>query len=499
MSQAIAIATEKRKKPNTKAAAAKKKETKKKPVEEEKKEKEVIDLSQSDEEEETKVKGQVIKNLVLEAFRAKLQDAAKHVDMAEDMLRTLRKVKPAVCKRRLEWEEQVKPVDLSDPDSELLIPQMHLQLLKQRFEFRDGHSWIEVMVLVDPVHWALRIVSKGDDDSKYRGEALLGLEKEGPTSIALEVVVDTALKDIFEDIYSDNEDSSDEDEEDDEEKEEEEEEEEEEEPVANKKKPRVKAEPAALAQVNAGPTTQANDKDDEPMPQADGEDSQVNGSDKKKKQARIPDEFQVKLAEILHRGLFRRNDYSKLVYELISWTGDREAFKELLAAPEHVDEDSNRLNYERTRVWAQVTRGKKFSTDQDLLEMVRQFNLACVELQNQRLDCIKEVKTMCYQANGLKLPSNDVWWRRVLNRSLAQSMMNLENMRNCTMLGLGHKSSWADVRKAAEDLLADGQAMPLGTDASIVFDAEAELKPVQEAWTRVSARIKADGYAENVL
>lgn len=487
MSQATATATtEKRKKPNTKAAATKKKEkeTKKKPVEEEKKEKEVIDLSQSDEEEETEteVKGQVIKNLVLEAFRAKLQDAAKHVDMAEEMLRTLRKVKPAVCKRRLEWEEQVKPVDLSDPDSELLIPQVQLQLLKQRFEFRDGHSWIEVMVLVDPVHRALRIVSKGDDDSKYRGEALLGLEKEGPTSIALDVVVDTAMKDIFEDIYSDNEDTSDDEEDDDDD------EEEEEEPVANKKKPRVKAEPAASIQIN-----------DEPMPQADGEDSQVNGSDKKKKQTRIPDEFQVKLAEILHRGLFRRNDYSKLVYELISWTADREAFKELLAAPDHADEDSNRLSYERTRVWARVTQGKKISTDQDLLEMVRRFNLACVELQNQRLDCIKEIKTMCYQVEGLKLPSNDVWWRRVLNRSLAQSMMNLENMRNCTMLGLGHKSSWADVRKAAEDLLADGQAMPLGTDASIVFDAEAELKPVQEAWTRVSARIKADGYAENVL
>lgn len=484
MSQAIAIATEKRKKPNTKAAATKKKEkeTKKKPVEEEKKEKEVIDLSQSDEEEETNVKGQVIKNLVLEAFRAKLQDAAKHVDMAEEMLRTLRKVKPTVCKRRLEWEEQVKPVDLSDPDDELLIPQMQLQLLKQRFEFRDGYSWIEVMVLVDPVHWALRIVSIGDDDSKYRGEALLALEKEGPTSIALEVVVDTAMKDIFEDIYSDNEDTSDDEEDDDDD------EEEEEEPVANKKKPRVKAEPAASAQAD----DHDDDDDDEPMPQ-------VNGSDEKKKQARIPDEFQVKLAEILHRGLFRRNDYSKLVYELISWTGDREAFKELLAAPKYADEDSNQLSYERTRVWAQVTRGKKISTDQDLLEMVRRFNLACVELQNQRLECIKEVKAMCYQAEGLKLPSNDVWWRRVLNRSLAQSMMNLENMRNCTMLGLGHKSSWADVRKAAEDLLADGQAMPLGTDASIVFDAEAELKPVQEAWTRVSARIKADGYAENVL
>lgn len=484
MSQAIAIATEKRKKPNTKAAATKKKEkeTKKKPVEEEKKEKEVIDLSQSDEEEETNVKGQVIKNLVLEAFRAKLQDAAKHVDMAEEMLRTLRKVKPTVCKRRLEWEEQVKPVDLSDPDGELLIPQMQLQLLKQRFEFRDGYSWIDVMVLVDPVHWALRIVSIGDDDSKYRGEALLALEKEGPTSIALEVVVDTAMKDIFEDIYSDNEDTSDDEEDDDDD------EEEEEEPVANKKKPRVKAEPAASAQAD----DHDDDDDDEPMPQ-------VNGSDEKKKQARIPDEFQVKLAEILHRGLFRRNDYSKLVYELISWTGDREAFKELLAAPKYADEDSNQLSYERTRVWAQVTRGKKISTDQDLLEMVRRFNLACVELQNQRLECIKEVKAMCYQAEGLKLPSNDVWWRRVLNRSLAQSMMNLENMRNCTMLGLGHKSSWADVRKAAEDLLADGQAMPLGTDASIVFDAEAELKPVQEAWTRVSARIKADGYAENVL
>jgi len=468
--------SEKRKKAN----GSKMDDKKKKSGEEEEEKIKVIDLSQSDSEEEEaeKKKG----DLSLKTYRDKLKAALGHLDEANGaLLYHLQRNVVKVGRRSLDWHDEVKPVNFADPDAEILFPQVQLELLGQRFAFRDGYSHLTAHVIVDPVDWVLRILTRVDDELKPKEECSMELGGQDPTRTALCELIRCTFRDIFDDIYSDEEDEDS----DQEEEKEEKEEEEEEEPVANKK--RIKSEPATSASVSV----------------ADSASALTRLADTDKERPKLSDEFQAKVATILYSGLFRRNDYGGFLYDLMSSSGcDRSAFKELLAEPASLREDSNQSICERRRLWARVTLGKPFATDEELLQAIRLYNVACVELQSDRIDCIEEIKTLCRNTPelGSMSRSNEIWWIREMKRTLARSMMNLANMRNCILVDLnGTDSNWTTARWIAEELFTPEQTLPAAMDSNIVYDHETELKPVQEAWVRVEARIREKGFADVVL
>lgn len=221
----------------------------------------------------------------------------------------------------------------------------------------------------------------------------------------------------------------------------------------------------------------------------------------------VPADLEQRVREILDRGLFRRYNYGAMLQALRRIFEDDKAWQDLLACPSNTREDRNQTIYERRRMWARVTEGKSPATDQELLEMVRKYNLAYVHLQSQRLDCIDELRTLIQDVPALQRTTNFFWWRRFFG-GLLESITRLDNMRDLMMLGLWKYNrkepaeEWKDTREiVAEDLCVDQTIPVMDPRVASAFRLDTELKPVQEAWAPVEKRIKEwnHGMAKFVL
>lgn len=211
----------------------------------------------------------------------------------------------------------------------------------------------------------------------------------------------------------------------------------------------------------------------------------------------VPADLEQRVATILDRGLFRRYNYGAMLQTLRRIFEDDQAWQDLLVCPSNPREDRDKTIYERRRMWARVTEGKSPATDQELLEMVRKYNLAYVQLQSQRLDCVDDLKTLIQDVPALQRTTNFFWWRRFFG-GLLESITNMTNMRDLVMLGLlkynrkEPAAEWKDTREiVAEDLCVDGQTIPVEDPrVASAFCLETEFKPVEEAWAPVEKRIK---------
>lgn len=475
---------------------------------------EVIDLSQSDSEDEiekktkveevkaeTQAKSQdqeaeteakarvsISDQETVKKYRLMLEQSPDYLDtINEDLLPRLANTVSMIKGKALEWQDQVTVVYLGDPDSDLLLAQVQLQLLKSKFFFTDkGETkWVEVMVVADPVHCQLQVLSRmmGAPEHDLAVESRVALPRN-PTAEAWNnvcVLVEEAFVEIFSDIYC---------------------EEEEEEEL---KTPVKKAKPATLVKDtddDDDSDDDDDDDDDEPMPpvQANGQDKKEETQVKKEKpKGKVPAELESSIRAILEKGLFRRNDYGYFLMSLRSVFNDDKAWEDMLVDNRDPKFDLNNALCERRRLWARVTSGKSPATDQELLEMVRQYNVAAVQLQAQRLDCIEELKTMKPKIRELSKADNYFNWGRFWS-NLANSIVNLDNLHVCISLGIYPLDyTWGDVREVLEDrMLADGQVLP-PLDSTLVYDAKQELELLKQAWEPIEARIKASDFARNIL
>ncbi len=462
---------------------------------------EVVDLSVSDSEgedtekkakvEEGKVKVSASDRETVKSYRRMLEESADRFDEINEGLLPLLFNKVSVVRGKpLEWQEEVTVIYLDDPDSELLLRQCQLQLLKSKFFFTDkaDSKWIEVVVVADPVHCQLRLLSRmmHDPEHALKQESQVALPPDSASASreqwdAVCLAVEEAFEEIFEDIYC--------------------EEEEEEEEQEETKTPVKKAKPATQPQVPSKSKTapriieESDDEDsdedsddDEPMPPIKAK--------AVSKKGKVPDDLVIIIGGILDKGLFRRNDYGDFLMTLRSAFNDDKAWEDMLANHSDPQYDNNNALYECRRIWARLFKGQSPATDKKLLEMVRQYNVACVELQAKRLDCIEEIKAMIPRIKQLNELCSSVYWNRHW-KLLANSILNFDNL--CSSIALGSSCTWKEVREVLEDhVLAAGQALP-PLDSTIVYNDSEELEPMKKAWKPIEARISASGFASAIL
>lgn len=475
---------------------------------------EVIDLSQSDSEDEiekktkveevkaeTQAKSQdqeaeteakarvsISDQETVKKYRLMLEQSPDYLDtINEDLLPRLANTVSMIKGKALEWQDQVTVVYLGDPDSDFLLPQVQLQLLKSEFFYEDkGETkWIEVVVVADPVHCQLQVLSRmmGAPEHDLALESRVALPRT-PTAEALHnvcVLVEEAFVEIFSDIYC---------------------EEEEEEEL---KTPVKKAKPATLVKDTDDEDSSSDDEDDdnddedEPMPPVQAKTTK-NQARAEKEQGTVPHDLYSAIKGILEKGLFRRNDYGYFLTSVRSAFHDSSAWEDMLDDNSDPKFDGNSALCERRRLWARVTNDKSPATDKELLEMVRQYNVACMQLQAQRLDCIEELKALRPKIQELCKSSAYFFnWTRYWSY-LANSVLNLDNLCNCIALGIYPTDyTWQDVRGVLEDrMLAEDQKLP-PLDSTIVYESKAELESMKEAWKPVEARIKKSAFATSIL